>query len=135
MKTRATIFSVFEECLIPSLHKPPPMFIPMSGAICAWSGPLNSFYSFLKGGIQKFRDGVEEYGVLVKFSDKTNLMLEEVDGIYKMTTTREYLNFWWLRFTFWVYSFTFGRWLFNALHRSAIQVLLWKKRPESSKLK
>ena len=33
IKTRLTVFSVFEECLIPKLYDPPEMFQHMSGVI------------------------------------------------------------------------------------------------------
>ena len=46
-QTRISLFTVLEKQLIPNLHKPPEMFLPMSSAICAWAGPLNSFFRYL----------------------------------------------------------------------------------------
>ena len=131
------------------------MFLPMSSAICAWAGPLNSFFrylvhsmqfrtaslsvlmviSFLNSGLQKYKAGSIEYGIKVQFDEKTAVLLDEVEKMYQCKTIHEKFVYYWLKFTFWSYSFPLGRWMWHNFHNRLIRLITCKKRPEAAKLK
>lgn len=133
LKTRISLFNALQETLIPNLHKPPKMFLPMTSAICAWAGPLNSFFSFLNSGLRRYKAGCIEYGIKIQFDEKTVTLLDEVEKMYQCKTFREKFSYYWLKFIFWLYSYPIGRWAWHSMQERLVRLIQLRKRPEAAK--
>ena len=120
----------------------------MTSAICAWAGPLNSFFrykvsgcsiltvlSFLNSGLRRYKAGCIEYGIKIQFDEKTVTLLDEVEKMYQCKTFREKFSYYWLKFIFWLYSYPIGRWAWHSMQERLVRLIQLRKRPEAAKFK